>query len=161
MAEAVAQLTKGLRTLEGLPSGPARQRRELDLQLALGSALIATKGLAAAETDCAYARAHELCLETGATPQLLRALYGRFAVHYQRAELDAAHEMARELLRLAEEQSDVAAQAVGWRAVGAGLFQLGELVASRAHLERGLALYNAERDRTSDPPTASTPASSA
>ena len=41
MAEAVVQLTKGLRTLEGLPSGPARQRRELDLQVALGSALIA------------------------------------------------------------------------------------------------------------------------
>jgi predicted ATPase len=45
MAEAVVQLTKGLRTLEGLPSGPARQRRELDLQVALGSALIATKAL--------------------------------------------------------------------------------------------------------------------
>ncbi|MCC2662848.1 MAG: hypothetical protein K0S35_770, partial [Geminicoccaceae bacterium] len=149
MAEAVAHLTRGLKMLEGLPGDPERHRRELDLQVALGSALIATKGLAAAETDRAYARAHELGLETGATPQLFRALFGRFVVHFQRAELDAALEMARELLRSAEEKGDVAAQAAGCRAVGAGLFQLGELVASRAHLERGLALYDAEPDRSS------------
>jgi predicted ATPase len=148
MAEAVSQLTMGLEVLESLHGSPERQRRELGLQVALGSVLIATKGLAAAETDRAYARAHELCLEIGATPQLFPALFGRFVVHFQRAELDAAHEVAQELLRAAEDQSDVAAQVTGWRAVGAALFQLGELVESRAHLARGLALYDAQRDRT-------------
>ena len=44
MAEAVAQLRKGLEVLAGLPDGPWRQQQELDLQIALGSALTATKG---------------------------------------------------------------------------------------------------------------------
>src|SRR5215203_2065533 len=110
---------------------------------------IAARGFAARETDRAYARAHALCLELGATPQLFRALFGRFVVHYQRAELGAAYEVARELLNCAEERSDQAAQVAGCRAVGAALFQLGELVASHAHLTRGLALYDPERDRTS------------
>jgi class 3 adenylate cyclase len=148
MAEAVSHLTRGLEVLKRLPEDAARDRRELDLQLALGSVLIATKGLAAVETDRAYARAHELCLEIDAPPQLFSALFGRFVVHIQRAELGAAYEVARELLRLAEEQCDVAAQVTACRAAGAVLFQLGELVESRAHLERGVALYGAQRDRT-------------
>jgi class 3 adenylate cyclase/predicted ATPase len=149
MAEAVAHLTKGLEVLAGLPDGTERQERELGLQLALGQALVAARGLAAPETDRAYARAHELCLETGATSQLLRALFGRFVVHFQRGELATAHEVARELLRLAEERSDVAAQVAGCHAVGAALFQLGELVESCAHLTRGIANYDPERDRAS------------
>jgi class 3 adenylate cyclase/predicted ATPase len=149
MAEAIAHLTKGLEMLERLPAGPERHGRELALQLALGSALISTKGLAAVETDRAYARAHELCLQTGATPQLLQALFGRFVVHFQRAELSSAHDVARELLSLAERRGDVAAQVAGCRAVGAASLQLGELVESRAHLERGLALYDPVRDRAS------------
>jgi hypothetical protein len=39
MAEAVSQLTKGLEVLQGLPDGPDRDRRELDLQVSLGMAL--------------------------------------------------------------------------------------------------------------------------
>src|SRR3954454_9490684 len=38
MAEAVAQLRKGLDVLAGLPDDPWRQRQELDLQAALGAA---------------------------------------------------------------------------------------------------------------------------
>ena len=149
MAEAVVQLTRGLDVLHGVSDGPEHQRRELSLQLELGQASIAARGFAAPETDRAYARAHALCLELGATPQLFRALFGRFVVHYQRAELGAAYEVARELLNCAEERSDQAAQVAGCRAIGAALFQLGELVASHAHLTRGLALYDPERDRTS------------
>ena len=36
MAEAVAQLSKGLELLAGLPDRPERRRRELGLQLGLG-----------------------------------------------------------------------------------------------------------------------------
>ena len=148
-AEAVAQLTKGLAALEGLSDGPERRRREVGLQLALGPALIAAKGFAAPQTGRAYARACELCREAGDTSDLFPALYGQSAVHWQRAELAAAHEVARELLRLAEEQGDAAAEVVGHRLVGSFLFQLGRLTESRAHLEAGVALYDPVRDRSS------------
>ena len=60
-----------------------------------------------------------------------------------------AHEVARELLRLAEERGDAAAQVTGHRMVGSALCQLGRLAESRAHLEAGLALYDPVRDRSS------------
>ena len=109
---------QGLEVLAGLPDGPERQRRELGLQLALGQASIAAKGFAAPETGRAYARARELCRELGDVPELFPALYGRFVVHFQRGELAAAHEVARELLRLAEERGDAAARVTGHRIVG-------------------------------------------
>jgi predicted ATPase/class 3 adenylate cyclase len=148
-AEAVAQLDRGLELLDFLPDGPERQRLEVGLQLVLGPALIAARGFAAPETGRAYARACELCRELGDIPKLLPALYGQSVVHWQRAELAAAHEGARELLRLAEEQGDAAAEVVGHRTLGTFLFPLGRLAESLAHSESGLALYDPVRDRTS------------
>jgi predicted ATPase len=148
-AEAVAHLHNGLELLEGLPDDPERRRRELDLQLVLGPALIAAKGFAAPETGRAYARACELCRELADARKLIPALYGQSVVHWQRAELTAAHEVARELLPLAEEQGDAAAEVVGHRILGAYLFQLGRFAEGRAHSESGLALYDPVRDRSS------------
>src|SRR3954471_3449146 len=148
-AEAVAQLSRGLELLAGLPDSPERRRREVGLQLGLGPALIAAKGFAAPETGRAYARACELCRELGDTQRLFPALYGQAAVHWQRAEVAAMHEVARELLRSAEEQGDATAEVVGHRLLGNSLFQLGRLAESRAHSEAGIALYDATRDLNS------------
>ena len=63
--EAVVHLRKALELLGKLPEGAERARRELELQVALGGALISTKGYAAPETGRAYARAHQLCREVG------------------------------------------------------------------------------------------------
>jgi predicted ATPase len=49
MAEAAAQLQKGLDQLALLPDAPGRRRRELEFYSALGAASIAVKGLAASE----------------------------------------------------------------------------------------------------------------
>ena len=59
--EAIAHLSKGLEVLKTLPDPLQRTRQELDMQITLGSALIATKGFAAPEVLQAYARARELC----------------------------------------------------------------------------------------------------
>jgi len=149
MVEAVAQLTKGLEVLAGLPGGPECQRRELDLQLALGQALIAARGFAAPETGRAYARACELCRQVGNTAEFFQALYGKHAFHFERAELHVAYEVAQELLQLAEERDDGGAQALGHRLVGSDTLQLGHFAEARTHLEQGLALYDPARDRSS------------
>ena len=72
--EAVAHLTQGLEVLATLPDTPARAQHELDLQLTLGQALVATKGEAAPEVGHVIARARELCHQVGDAPQLLRVL---------------------------------------------------------------------------------------
>ena len=49
--EAISHLARGLELLEASPDSPERVQRELELQLALGSALMATKGYAAPEVE--------------------------------------------------------------------------------------------------------------
>src|SRR6202034_3534413 len=65
MAEAVAQLHRGLALVGDLTDESARRRHEIELQIALGNALMALKGYSAAETDAAFRRARELCLDAG------------------------------------------------------------------------------------------------
>ena len=108
MAEAAAQLTQALDLLTGLPAGAGRDQKELDLQIALGAALITTKGWAAPEVGKTHARARELCTEEAQTPQLLAALSGLFVHHLHWSSKHVALETAGELLRLAERQQDVA-----------------------------------------------------
>jgi predicted ATPase len=147
--EAAAQLAKSLEALRTLPDGPERCRREAELQVLLGQALIGAKGFGAPETGRAYARACQLCRKLGDVPELFPALYGRSVHHLVRGELAVAHEVARELLRSAEDRGDAAARVTGHRMVGAALCQLGRLAESRDHLEAALTLYDPARDRTS------------
>ena len=62
MVEAGSLITKALGLTSELPESTERAKRELDRQTALGRALTATKGYAAAETGQTYARARRLCV---------------------------------------------------------------------------------------------------
>ena len=57
LTEAVAQLRKGLDLLSGVADSAASQERELNLQITLGQALIATKAHSAPEPGEAFSRA--------------------------------------------------------------------------------------------------------
>src|SRR4030095_7073344 len=86
--EAVQHLTTGLTLLVRLPETPPRAQQELDLQIALGPALSATKGQAAPEVEQTYTRARELCRQVGETPQLFPALEGLWSFYYGRGGVD-------------------------------------------------------------------------
>ncbi len=146
--EAIAHLTKGLELLKTLPNTPERIQQELTLQTTLGPALQATKGYAALETGRAYTRARELCQQIGETPQLCPVLYGLWAFYHVRPEHKTAHELAEQLLSLAESQQDTACLVEAHWALGCSLFSLGEIVSARAHLEQSLALYDPQEHRS-------------
>jgi class 3 adenylate cyclase/tetratricopeptide (TPR) repeat protein len=147
MAEAVAQLTRGLNLLADLPADAARDESELDLQVALGGAFVAIKGYAAAEVGRAFARARELCTNEARIPQLLAVLSGLFVHHMHASNVQVALEIAREMLGLAERRKDIAAQAVGHRCLGAGLMFHGELRAALTHFKQAIPFYRSA-DRT-------------
>ncbi len=107
-AEAIAHLTQGLAVLTTLPETPARLQQELDLQVALGPALLATQGNAAPEVERAYARARELCAQLGDTPQLFPVLRGLMQYYQNRGDLQTATQLGEQLLRLAQAQPDPA-----------------------------------------------------
>lgn len=147
-AEAVAHLRRGLELLKGLPDTVEHQRRELALQIALGTPLMATKGYGAPEADAAYARARELCDRVGDAAQLLPILYRQWAYHIVHPETRMARRLAEEFLRSAESQSADGPALVARRALGFSQYELGELIASRTNLLQACDLYVAERDKS-------------
>ncbi|MCL4301393.1 MAG: AAA family ATPase [Anaerolineae bacterium] len=146
--EAIAHITNGLVLLERRPDTSEHAQQELELQIALGNALIATKGFAAAEVEQSYSRAWQLChqLYGGKTPQIFPILNGRFGHYMTRGEPQIAYQLAQEFLELAQQQHDpaiiVAHRCVGWSST-----TMGKLVAARAHFEQAVALYDPAQHR--------------
>jgi predicted ATPase len=80
MAEAAAQLQKGLNQLALLPETPERRRQELEYYSALGAGLQAVKGMAAPETGRAHARARELWEQLGSPSEFLQVPFGSLSI---------------------------------------------------------------------------------
>jgi DNA-binding winged helix-turn-helix (wHTH) protein/predicted ATPase len=141
-AEAIAHLTRGLDALQRWPDTSARVQHELDIQLLLGSALVATGGFAVPEVRRAYLRAQELCEQLGETPQRFAMLRGLRRVYFARGEVAMMKALAEEQLRLAERSAEPLLLAEARTAVGFAAAYRGDLAAARANLEEGMALYD-------------------
>jgi predicted ATPase len=146
--EAIGHLTTGLEVLKTLADTRERLEQELRLQTTLGPALMATKGTGAPEVERTYARARELCQQTGETPQLFPVLYGLWLFYLVRAQLETAWELGEQLLNLAQDTQDAILLLQAHRALGTSLFYLGELTPARVHLEQGMTLYNPQQHRS-------------
>jgi predicted ATPase len=109
---------------------------------------MATKGFAAPEVECVYARALELCQQVGETPLLFAALRGLWRFYGVRADFQTAQALGEQLLGLAEVAHDVALLLEAHLALGSVLFWGGNFVSAQTHLERVNALYNPERHRS-------------
>ena len=79
--EAISHLHKGLELLSPLPETSEHVQKELDLQVALGTSLMVTKGWSSPDVGHVYSRAHTLCQQIEAdsargtaTGQQLRAI---------------------------------------------------------------------------------------
>ena len=142
MLEAVAQLRKGLDLLSSVPNNTARQEQELDLQIALGNALIATKGYAAPESGEAFARARDLCERLNRPSRLGPVLEGQFSFHLGRGELEGAKHHAEEIRHLGEALNDAMWRCIGSTSAGHAHFFLGRFTDARAYEENALSLWD-------------------
>lgn len=133
--EAIAHLTRALAMLEEAPPGEARERQELEVQVALGPPLIATEGFAAPQVETAYARAEELARRHGHESYRARALRGLCHVHHVRGQMTRTGELGAELLELVERGDDLVRQADAHHALGFNLFHLGQHGLALIHLE--------------------------
>ena len=134
MAEAVAQLRKGLQLLAGLADGPWRRQQELDLQIALGTALIATKGPAAADAGEALARARALAEQLDRTEDLVSLVAGQWVFHLVRGEHRLSLSLAEHLKKNSEFRNDETSRLLACYLSGHSRFQLGEFMAARRPL---------------------------
>jgi tetratricopeptide (TPR) repeat protein len=143
--EAASHFMKGLEVLKTLPDTPEHTQQELTLQPAPSMAPLATKGYAAPEVGKAGTRARELCQQMGDTPQLFPVLFRLIEFYLNRGELQTAHGLAEQLMRLAQGVQDPYPRSVAHLGLGATLCWLGELPAARLHVEQALALYDPQQ----------------
>ena len=148
MAEAAAQLQKGLNQLLLLPDTLERQRQELEFRASLGAVLIGLKGQAAPETGSAYARARELWEQLGSPSEFLQVPFGQSRHHRARGEFDLAQRLSEDLLRLSRQRNDTAGVLLGHTSAGQNLMSTGRFASSRSHLEEVLALYDPSSHRS-------------
>jgi TOMM system kinase/cyclase fusion protein len=143
--EAISHLTKGLELLANLPETQERTRQELDLQVTLGPALTTTKGWAAPEVEKTYTRARELCQQVGATSQLFPVLWGLWVFYLNWGEIQTTHELAKQMLNLAQRLQDPALLLEADVALGYTSYYLGNFDSAREHVEHGIALYDPQQ----------------
>jgi class 3 adenylate cyclase/predicted ATPase len=142
MAEAAAQLQKGLNQLALLPDNGQRRQQELEFWSALGVALRYVKGQAAPEMGHAFACARKLWEQLGSPSEFLHIPYGQSNYHIYRGEFDLAKRLDEDLLRLSRERGDTAGLVLGHRSYGRRLMLVGNFGSARSHLEEVLALYD-------------------
>ncbi|MBV8336993.1 MAG: adenylate cyclase, partial [Alphaproteobacteria bacterium] len=142
MAEAAAQLQKGLDQLMLLPDNMERRRQELEFWSSIGAVLIVVKGNTAPETGNAHTRARELWDQLGCPSGFLHIPYAQSRYHATRGELDLARRLDEDLLRLSSQLNDSSGLVLGHLSSGRDLMLAGRFASSRSHLEKGIGLYN-------------------
>jgi class 3 adenylate cyclase/tetratricopeptide (TPR) repeat protein len=137
--EAVDHFKEGIRLIQFLPESQSRSGRELELQLALGPAMMATRGYAAAEGLGVYSRAQELVSEVGNRREQMEVLLGLFNVHFGRAELEQAMAAARQNFVLAEAEGILEGRA--YTLMGQTHAAVGSFAEARSAFERALGIF--------------------
>ena len=145
--EAIANLNKGLECLKKLPETLERDRQELAIQTALGPSLMEARGDASPETQLAYGRAAELSHRVGETEQAFWAQGGLFLNHMVAGRFQTAHEIARQILKLAEASGDPAKLLVANGLMGVILFWTGELALAHTRFEQCFKYIDPPRQR--------------
>jgi len=133
-------LHRGLKLVPALPDSHWRRETELDLQIALGQALTASRGWSAPELGEVYSRARELALTVNRPRTLLFALWAQFSDYLNRADLQRARRLATELLDLGDTAGDAPMQVMGCDAARARASTL-ENLPRLAHIWRRAFLF--------------------
>ena len=140
-SEAVDHLRSALRLLHTLPASAARDAQELELQLALGPPLTASKGWAPPELAVAYARAQELCEGIDDGAQLIPVLWMLAVFRLGRSEHAAVNLLSERMRRLARSTGDAALLAL--TSLHVSPFYQGRFAEARHELQEAAATPDA------------------
>jgi predicted ATPase len=140
VAEAVALLRRGLALVPALPDTDWRRGTELDLQIALGQALVMNRSWGAPELVDVHSRARELASTLNRPRALLFALWGQATDRWVRADLKRARRLSAELRELGNATGDVSTQMLAYWASGITRFHLGEFTRGRIYQEKAVLL---------------------
>ena len=143
--EARMHFQKALSLLQNEPACRERTEREINLWIGLGAAAMAARGWGTRDAERAFSRARELCSQLDETPSLFPAVWGLWLFYWGRGPLQTAHELAQDLLRLAQSHTEDARLLQANHAAWATAFSRGDLGAVCFHAGEGIRLYEPHR----------------
>lgn len=144
-AEAVNHLSAAIALTKTLPDLTIRAEKELSLQIALGPAMIATKGYSAPEVGRIYTRARELAEQFENVEQLVPILWGLWQFYCNKGDHGNAYDQGKQLLALTETLHDSALLVEAHYTLGLTAFCRGDHHGAIEHGEQSLALYDADQ----------------
>ncbi len=147
LPQAVQNLESALGLLTTFPSGADKDQLELHVLGPLGTAYIASRGYAAPEVGPVFQRARQLSERFGEPQDHFAVVWGNFAWHVVRGEMDRSLELAREAIGLAERHDDPGIWMEALFLLGVTLYYRGDFTGAREQYERALSLYD-DRERT-------------
>jgi tetratricopeptide (TPR) repeat protein len=143
--EAIDYLRRGLSLLDQVPDEALRRALELKgLSVMIGPVTI-TEGATSFELSAICARGLELSRDFP-TPTAFPFVFGQFTFANCRGRTADARASADMFLSLSEQMHYDAGRVIGHRLKGMLALGDGHLADARAHLERSICLYEAERD---------------
>jgi predicted ATPase len=116
---------------------------ELDVLVAIGVPLIATRGYASDEVERTYSRARALCEAAGDDEHLFYVLRGLWNCVFDRADLPQSLDIAHRLLAIADQRQDPGLHALAYRALGTTRLNLGDCDGALAAFRSGIAAAQA------------------
>ena len=137
--EAVVSFGNALGLVPDVPSGAARDERELALRLAIGPALLAARGYASTEVERNYQEAGTLADRLGDREAVFTSTRGLWHYFYDRGELEQALTLAERLMAIGELDGSVERMSLALRAVGSTLMSKGDFAGALHAFDRCLA----------------------
>ena len=138
-SEAVVSFGNALGIIPGVPSGAARDERELALRLAIGPALLAARGYASTEVERNYQEAETLADRLGDREAVFTSARGLWHYFYDRGELEQALTLAERLMAIGELDGSVERMSFALRAVGSTLMSKGDFAGALHAFDRCIA----------------------
>lgn len=134
-----------LKDLERLPETPERNKKEKQIHLLHGPALLAVKGWSSPEIGNAYTKAKELSKTEDNLSELVKITRGLWGYYMVSAQLKASLDIGAELLGLGEEHQDEDITIEAHTTLCDSYVWAGNPEMALSHAEEGLSLYNLEK----------------
>jgi tetratricopeptide (TPR) repeat protein len=143
--EASSLLQQALQLLEQLPESAQRDALELEIQIALGPALMAVHGYSAQQVRDAYSRAEQLSNQAESTIAIAPVLFGLWTHHVVAGNLTRAMSLGQRLHSIAESSGNEDLVIESHVLLGVTQSYIGPMAESLEHLSQAVSLYDEDR----------------
>lgn len=145
--EALRHYRHGLDLLNSLPASMEKQELELQIQIAVGAALLSIRNYSDPDVAHTYQRAYEICRDLGTRAELFHALKALSSYYALCGDIRTGLDIGKRLMDLANETGDDTQLVIAHNNRGINLLFAGKFASYQDHAQALLLLYDEERHR--------------